>query len=210
MVKELGGAEATRRYRAMVAVLLQQLEGLSDTRVRFCYAPDDAGEAVSFWILPLLRGHVIKRGQSFLYTPERKAPAFNIEFTPQGNGSSKEIKHRATRQAFADGYSKVASMEADCIHCGSRWINAAFGQTRPGTCAIGPTPDGDHYLFITPVFIPDLFSETMISYQQAAENAGLNAVLLPELPKVNHISMWDEAMESAIGGKLKAALKKEV
>ena len=51
LAESVGHEEAARRYRALVAVLLQQLEGLKDTHVRFCYAPDDAGDAISFWIL---------------------------------------------------------------------------------------------------------------------------------------------------------------
>lgn len=210
MAEELGEDEATRRYRAMIAVLLQQLEGLSDTTVRFCYSPDDAGEAISFWILPQLRGHVIKRGQTFLYTPERKAPAFNIEFSPQGDGAFEERVHRATEQAFADGYAKVASMEADCILCGSRWINAAFGQTKPGSCTVGPSGDDGHYLLATTEFHSSLYLNTGENMTTKAERAGLKTVHLPQLSKINSTANWDEAINDAIGGKLKAAMKKEV
>ena len=208
MASDHGDEEASVRYRAMTSVLLQQLEGLNNTRVRFCYSPDDAGEAISFWVLPLLRGHVIKRGQSFLYTPERNATAFNIEFAPQGEGPEHERLKRTTEQAFKDGFSKVASIHSNCIQCGSRWINAAFLQTKDNTCTIGPAPDDEHYLLATTQFYPELFSPEQPP-QAVAESLGLKLITLPELPKIHTSAHWDQTLEDPIGGKLKAAHKKE-
>ncbi len=60
LVATVGDEEAVKRYRSMVVVLLEQLEGLNNTHVRFCYAPDDATDAIKFWLLPQLRGHTAK------------------------------------------------------------------------------------------------------------------------------------------------------
>lgn len=211
-----GHEEAAKRYKAMVEVLLIQLEGLTNTHVRFCYAPDDAGDAVSFWILPLLRGEIIKRKEDFLFTPSKNAQAFTIDFTPQGEGDLGARLERATEQAFADGAEKVAVMGTDCIHCGSRWINAAFLQTKEDSCVIGPSLDGGYYLLATARPEASLFrnipwsaENTLSETKCAAEKAQLNITLLPELEDIDDKAGWDAAIQSAIGGKLKAALTRQ-
>lgn len=211
-----GHEEATKRYKAMVEVLLLQLEGLQNTHVRFCYAPDDAGDAISFWILPLLRGDVIKRSRDFLFTPSKHAPAFTIDFTPQGEGDLGARLERATAEAFALGAQKVAIMGSDCVHCGSRWINAAFLQTKEDTCVLGPCDDGGYYLLATSSHQPSLFrnipwssENTLAETEKAAKNAQLTITQLPPLQDIDDEESWEVALESAIGGKLKAALTRQ-
>lgn len=212
-----GHEEAVKRYKAMVEVLLQQLEGLSNTHVRFCYAPDDADDAIRFWILPLLRGDVIKRSRDFLFTPTKHAPAFTIDFTPQGEGDLGERLERATAHAFASGAKKVAIIGSDCVHCGSRWINAAFLQTKEDSCVLGPCGDGGYYLLATSSHQPALFHDipwssehTLAETVKAAEKANLAITHLPPLQDIDDEESWDEAMNSAVGGKLKAALTRQV
>lgn len=213
----VGHEEATLRYKAMVEVLLQQLEGLTNTHVRFCYAPDDAGDAVTFWLLPLLRGDVIKRSKDFLFTPKKNAQPFTIDFVAQGDGDLGDRLERATLQAFADGAEKVAVIGTDCVDCGSRWINMAFLQTRTDNCVLGPSLDGGYYLLATAKPAPELFQNipwsaenTLSSTIQAAEKLGLGTIQLPELNDIDDEPSWDAAIESAIGGKLKAALKRQI
>jgi glycosyltransferase A (GT-A) superfamily protein (DUF2064 family) len=215
LAASVGNEEAARRYKAMVSVLLEQLEGLSNTHVRFCYAPDDAEEAISFWLLPELRGDVIKRTQDFIFTPKKNAPPFTIDFKAQGIGNLGERLERATEQAFSEGYDKVAVIGTDCIHCGSRWINAAFLQTKENSCVLGPCEDGGYYLLATAKSEPSLFrnipwsdSATLAATKQAAKDAGLDLVNLPSLVDIDDETSWNAALDSAIGGKLKAALKK--
>lgn len=212
----IGHEEATKYYRAMVEVLLQQLEGLKNTHVRFCYAPDDAGEAISFWILPLLRGDIIKRSKDFLFTPTKNAQPFTIDFTAQGEGNLGDRLERATTQAFADGADKVAIMGTDCVHCGSRWINAAFLQTKAGSCVVGPSLDGGYYLLSTAMLEPSLFqnipwsaTNTLEETERAAKKADLDVIHLPPLLDIDDEESWNSVMESAIGGKLKAALRRQ-
>lgn len=211
----VGEEEAAKRYKAMVNVLLEQLEGLSNTHVRFCYTPDDAGEAISFWLLPELRGDVIKRSSDFVFTPEKNAPPFTVDFKPQGDGDLGDRLERATSQAFADGYHKVAVIGTDCIHCGSRWINTAFLQTKEHNCVIGPSADGGYYLLATSKPTPELFRnipwshpETLTATTATASKLGIEVLKLPELLDIDDADSWDAAIDSAIGGKLKAALKK--
>ena len=212
----VGHEEAAKRYRSMVAVLLEQLEGLNNTHVRFCYAPDDATDAIKFWLLPQLRGHTIKQGNSFLFTPKKHASPFTIDFAAQGDGDLGLRLKRATSQAFDDGHEKVAVIGTDCVHCGSRWINAAFTQTTPDRCVVGPSDDGGYYLLATakksvrlfqniPWSTDNTLSETVL----AATASDLTVVHLPQLVDIDKESDWKEVLSSAIGGKLRAALKRE-
>lgn len=216
LAASVGEEEAALRYKAMVAVLLEQLEGLTNTHVRFCYAPDDAEEAISFWLLPQLRGDVIKRGEKdYLFTPSKNAPAFSIDFKPQGNGDLGDRLERSMTAAHREGYEKVAVMGTDCIHCGARWINMAFLQTKENICTIGPSGDGGYYLLATSSDCPDVFqnipwssTETLASTINAAKNSSMDVRLLPELLDIDDEESWNTAIDSAIGGKLKATLEK--
>ncbi len=49
-----GENEACRRYRALVLTTLRQLAGLRDTTIQIDADPEDAAEAIRFWILPCL------------------------------------------------------------------------------------------------------------------------------------------------------------
>ena len=54
MAADHGPEEAARRYRAIVVTTLRQLRGLANARLRLTVEPDDAHEAVRFWLLPRL------------------------------------------------------------------------------------------------------------------------------------------------------------
>lgn len=216
LAASVGNEEAAKRYRSMVAVLLEQLEGLNNTHVRFCYAPDDADDAIKFWILPQLRGHTINQGSTFLFTPEKHAQPFTIDFAHQGVGDLGQRLERATTQAFDDGYAKVAVIGTDCIHCGSRWINAAFLQTSTDRCVLGPSDDGGYYLLSTARKSTSLFqnipwssTDTLRMTEQAAVASKLTVVRLPPLVDIDDEADWEEVLNSAIGGKLRAAHKRE-
>lgn len=206
--------ESVRRYRAMVAVLLQQLEGLRNTHVRFCYSPDDAGDAIAFWLLPLLRGDVIKRTNDFLFTPHKKADSISIDFHPQGSGDILTRRARAAQQAFENGFSKVALMDHTCLECGSRWIHTAMLQLKSSTCIIGPSHSGSCYLLAATSqgaqWLVDSTAECHHTAHQNAQSHGLTPLLLPPLNSISCPNSWDITLNSTIGGKLTAALKKEI
>ena len=115
--------EALRKYRALAAVMMSQLEGLRDCHLRFVVSPADAVEAVAFWLLPLLRGEVKKVGEDYLFTPEKHAPAITLDFlTDEGD----------LRQ-----YAKHARLNLFCLSCGSRWVNMALTQCAPARQVVG-------------------------------------------------------------------------
>ncbi|MGB1260876.1 MAG: TIGR04282 family arsenosugar biosynthesis glycosyltransferase, partial [Akkermansiaceae bacterium] len=132
LAADLGEEEATRIYRALVEVLLLQLRGLENCRIRFCYTPDDADDAIRFWILPYLNAqanggdgadsYLIPAPDGSTQQPQE------VDFSPQGKGDLGERLTRAFDQGFADGYSEIAVIGSDCPQCGARWINAAFSR----------------------------------------------------------------------------------
>ncbi len=119
-------AEAEKRYRALVHVMISQLTGLQDTHLRFIVTPaiPEALEAVTFWLLPLFRGKITKSKDHFLFTPEQYAPAISIEFTTD-------------EDACTTSYEKTATLSAYCPECSSRWINAAMAQCTKDTKVVG-------------------------------------------------------------------------
>ena len=126
-------AEAEKRYRALIRMLISQLTGLTNTHVRFIVSPaePEAIDAVSFWLLPLFRGKVTKHPHHFLFTPEQNAPDFTIEFTIE--------KYPSTSK-----YKKLATLSAHCPQCSARWINAAMMR-----CSEAHQVTGLNYLTIT-------------------------------------------------------------
>ena len=113
--KTAGPEAAVRSYRAMIRVLLRQLSGLKDCRVRICYAPEDAEQAFRFWILP----EIIDRPKVLL-TPE------DLDFVAQGPGPRPAQLEHHFAIAFEEGFEKVAAIGSECIEISARWINAAF------------------------------------------------------------------------------------
>jgi len=216
IAQETGEHTACLYYQAMVQVLLEQLEGLHDTDIRFYYAPDEANEAVPFWILPQLRGDVKKAGASYHFTPNKAAPDLTIQFHPQGEGLLGDRLQRAFNQGFLDRYKKIAVIGSDCPDCGSRWIQAGLTKLKGDKdCVIGPSQDGGYYLLALQEEHSSLFQNIDWSSEQvleqtiaAAKQSSLSTHLLPALRDIDHKKDWEEALESPIGGKLKAALKR--
>lgn len=167
--------EAEKRYRSLICVLISQLTGLNDTHVRFIVSPaePEAIDAVSFWILPLFRGKVIKQKNHFCFTPEQNAPEFTIEFTID--------QHPPTTD-----FQKSALLSAHCPQCSSRWINAAMMQ-----CTETTQVKGENYLTIQ--------HQKLTSSSDADEHAAH----LPKLPVIHTSSDWQLAMDSPVGPKLK-------
>lgn len=206
--------ESVLRYKAMIRVLLKQLEGLTHTHVRFCFYPDDAEEAVAFWILPQLRGKCIKQANHYLYTPDKHAPTWSIDFRAQGDGSLGERVGCATAQAFKEGYEKVAVLDPICIDCGARWLNMAFLQTTSKRCTIGLSKNGGVYLHIQtsehPLVCLDNSKDgfTLLpEIQLVAKTNGIEVNTLPELLCVRDAESWAIALQSPIGGKLRSAMR---
>ena len=125
LASTVGAEEAARRYKALVEVLLRQLQGLENCRIRFCYAPDDADDAIRFWLLPLMNASSGESENVYL-APTALGEKYRqeIDFRPQGQGDLGERMQRAFAEGFTDGYEQIAVIGTDCPDCGARWINA--------------------------------------------------------------------------------------
>jgi len=123
MAAQLGDAEATRRYRALVLTTLRQLQGLQHTRLQIECAPNDAEEAIRFWLLPRLADQWHARDEVY------HSDGWEIGF-----GS------------VHDDYAIIARGEILCPWLGARWVHTAMLGLERGTHrAIGLSPDGHTY-----------------------------------------------------------------
>lgn len=123
MAEEHGAEEAARRYRAIVVTTLRQLRGLTGTRLRIVPLPDDAHEALRFWLLPRLTDRWQAEGEVF------RSEGWEIDF---GGG--------------AENYQIVASGEILCPFLGARWVHTALLGMERGTHRVtGPAAGGGEY-----------------------------------------------------------------
>lgn len=123
MAADHGPEEAARRYRAIVVTTLRQLRGLSETRLRLEVAPDDAHEAVRFWLLPRLAERWSHTDSVF------RTEGWEIDF----GGNSDPFPVHATGEIL-------------CPFLGARWVHAALlGLGRTTSRVIGPSMEGDEY-----------------------------------------------------------------
>lgn len=120
-IEETHGAdEAARRYRAVVLTTLRQLRGLAETRIRLVVEPDDAEEAVRFWLLPKLADRW--QAEEGVYLTDGWEIDFGGEFS----------------QARVEAEGDVL-----CPFLGARWVHAAMlGLERGAHEIIGPAADG--------------------------------------------------------------------
>ena len=218
LAAELGEEKATLCYQSLVSVLLKQLQGLENTRIRFCYTPDDASDAVRFWILPTINATSTQDPNLFLCpkTPLEKEFTQEVDFRPQGEGTQSERMLRAFTEGFNDGFEHIVAIDADCPYCGSRWINAAiarFAHSPDIHGAIGPSPRGGCYLLGLQTHAPSLFgdfswddSNACKKIMQATSQSNIHLMTLPPLNKINTINDWNELLESPLG----PAIKKEL
>ncbi|MFT3991608.1 MAG: hypothetical protein QM680_09385 [Luteolibacter sp.] len=123
MAAETSPEEAARRYRAIVWTTLQQMKGLVNTRIRLKITPDDAEEAVRFWILPRLADHWQHDGGVF------RADGWEIDFSDEPGDF--EIRSAA---------------EILCPELSARWVHAGLlGIGRTVSKVRGIPPNGPGY-----------------------------------------------------------------
>lgn len=123
MAGEHGPEEAARRYRAIAVTTLRQLRGLADARIRLRVTPEDAHEAVRFWLLPRLADRWDADAGVF------RADGWEIDF----GGSDDEFPVRAMGEIL-------------CPFLGARWVHAGLlglGHTVPHV--VGPGKEGGEY-----------------------------------------------------------------
>lgn len=123
MAADHGPEEAARRYRAIAVTTLRQLRGLADARLRLKVTPEDAHEAIRFWLLPRLAERWSTNAGVF------RTDGWEIDF----GGSDDEFPVRATGEIL-------------CPFLGARWVHAGLlglGHTVPHV--VGPGTEGGEY-----------------------------------------------------------------
>jgi len=219
LAADVGDDTAARYYKALVEVLLRQLHGLDNTRIRFCYAPDDADDAIRFWLLPEMKA-VSGQADGLFHAPTSPTDQQNtqeIEFIAQGDGDLGDRMSRAFQRGFDDGFDEIAVIGTDCPDCGARWINTAFA--RMASCpdrhgVIGPCPDGGYYLLALQSPTPELFTDIPWSADDVlsatlASAAESNLIIeqLPELSDIDHLDDWQRLIKSPLGASINKALR---
>ena len=222
LATEVGAEEAARYYKAMVEVILKQLRGLQNCRIRFCYAPKDAEETIRFWILPEMNATSSEQDgvyRSPIYTSSQDSPQ-EIDFRYQGDGNLGQKIEHSFASGFTEGFQSIAVIGTDCPACGARWINAAFSRlesnpSRDGI--IGPSLDGGYYLLALKSHTPELFQEipwsskhVLNSTLNAAQKNNLSFIQLPPLTDIDHLDDWKNLLESPLGAAIKKALGEEL
>lgn len=219
---DAGEQEAARYYKATVEVMLRQLQGLENCRIRFCYAPDDAGEAIRFWILPCMSATMAADDNLYLAPSSHAGDTLSqeVDFRPQGEGDFGAKLERAFAEGFTQGYKDIAVIGPNSPECGARWINAAFSRLDSQAArdaVIGPTTSGSYYLLVLKSHASELFedipwkSENVLSATlSAARRGGLSLEHLPRLGEVVELSDWQNLLGSPLGAALKKALGEPV
>lgn len=141
MAVETGPEEAARRYRAIVLTTLRQLRGLADARIRLEVSPEDAHEAVRFWLLPRLADRWQASGDIY------RADGWEIDFG-----------------GFDEGFSVRCEGDVLCPFLGARWVHAGLlGLGSSAGQVVGPATGGGEYFrseSMTPLlptrFLPEL------------------------------------------------------
>ncbi|MBK1883645.1 hypothetical protein JIN85_14580 [Luteolibacter pohnpeiensis] len=124
MIAETSAEEAAHRYRATVLTTMRQLKGLNETRIRIVTDPEDAAEAVRFWLLPLLADRWISEGLVF------KTDGWEFDFS--GNFPPFPI---------------LMTADVRCPQLGARWIQAALAGIGSSIgSVIGEGENGEIYL----------------------------------------------------------------
>lgn len=124
MAEEHGHDEAARRYRAIVVTTFRQLRGLTETRLRILSTPEDAAEAIRFWLLPRLAGRWQAEDGVF------RTDGWEIDFGGE-----------------TGGYRVTAMGEILCPFLCARWVHTALlGMERGAHRVRGPAVGSGEYL----------------------------------------------------------------
>jgi glycosyltransferase A (GT-A) superfamily protein (DUF2064 family) len=220
LAADVGEEKARDCYKALVEVMLKQLQGLEKCRIRFCYAPDDADDAVRFWLLAKMGASSSPTEHLYLTSSSHDGKAGDaaqeVDFRPQGKGNMAERIKRAFAEGFSEGYREIALIDPTCVECGARWINATFSRFHPESSRdtiIGPSTNERYYLLALKSDAPELFADIdwdspglLSSMQLAAKQAGRNLELLPPLGQTHNLEDWQRLLDSPLGPALKKAL----
>lgn len=218
LTAEVGAEKACDYYKAMVEVMLRQLQGLENCRIRFCYSPIEAHDATKFWLLPHMAAKSSESENVYITTNSSSSDLKHqeLDFRPQGEGNLSQRLKRAFADGFSDGYQEIAIVDPTCIECGARWINASFARFHAEAARdtlIGQTGRGNHYLLVLKSEAPELFDETQedrkallkIS-ESRAQQIGRQVEHLPPLSVTSTLDDWHRLITTPLGPALKKAL----
>lgn len=217
---------ASTYYKALVEILLKQLHGLNNCRIRFCFTPDDASDSVRFWILPELSALPSPEDKNVYLTTSPitgEKTAQEIDFRPQGTGSLDTKIANAFKQGFHDGFSEIALINSDCPECGARWINAAFSALPPSAnnLIVGPSLQGNCYLIILSSALSSPNNDLLENLQwdkdkafqiilERAKNADIQLKTLPQLRPIIDQSDWDALRQTPLNAAIKKILGEDL
>jgi len=109
----------------------------------------------------------------------------------------------AFRQAFSDGYKRVALIGTDCPDLSAAILGDAFSLLEMNEAVIGPAEDGGYYLIGLRSLIPELFTGKAWSTPFVCDEAiktlerhGMGFALLPELRDIDTL---DDLLQSGLG-----------
>ncbi len=217
LAAEAGLEKACQYYKALIEVMITQLQGLENCRIRFCYTPEDASDAIKFWLLP--RMEACSADEANLYHAPCSSTNENpqeIDFYPLRTPSIADGISKAFTDGFAEGFDQIAVLNPTCLECGARWINATFSRLHPETnrdAIIGPTYMDRYYILALKADTPELFagipwdSPRLLSLTQtAAEQSRREIELLPPLMETSSLEDWQRLIECPLGPALKKVL----
>ncbi len=171
LARDLGDAEATRIYRALVE---RQLAALPAGRsVEIVFSPDDTEVEMRRWL-----------GDAY-------------DYRPQGDADLGARLTRAFAAAFAGGARRVIAIGGDCPDLDVACLASARDALARSDVVLGPAADGGYYLIGLRKMAPEVFariswsSETVLAttLQRCAE-AGLATAQLEEKEDIDDLAGW--------------------
>lgn len=217
LAADVGIEKACEYYKALIGVMVRQLRGLENCRIRFCYTPADAGDAIRFWLLPKMEACAADVADLYHapFSSVKEEPQ-EIDFYPLCTANTADGIREAFTDGFAEGFEQIALIDPTCLECGARWINATFSRLHPESSrdvVLGPTESGRYYILALRAETPELFTDIpwdspqlLKQTQSAAKRAKRETELLPPLTDTINLQDWQRLLECPLGPALKKAL----
>lgn len=128
-------------------------------------------------------------------------PELYTKKVQQGNNLGVRMKY-AFKEAFRNGYTRVAIIGSDCAELSSVIIQQAFDLLTEQDVVVGPSSDGGYYLLGMNAFHPILFDDIKWSTPavlpktlEIIRQKELGLHLLPELNDVDDEADWKEVKD---------------
>lgn len=192
MALEVGEEESLVRYRATIVASLRQLGNLANSRIRLWVTPDDAADAVRFWLLPRLSDRWRVDDGIF------RVAAWELEF---------RIGH-PEESAAAQGYAVQGVIDLLCPEIGARWVHAAvLGLGRTTRRAVAPLVNGSGCGFLA---WNTAHEAPSIDGSPPTATPTLPDRLLPPVRSLENDADWQAFLEAPVGSPLRRAYHEEL